>query len=413
MVPGQSVGENDSKHRAGAIKLLQAPNDEDVQLSQQNAYQNIASDEAGYRFVDGRTSFGTITHALDVSHAETEVRHIGFVKVHKAASSTMQNIFFRFGIKRSLTFAFSIHPNYFSRTAKSSLPLVKPSKRSSYDIICNHGVFNKSVYSAILPKDTVYLAIVREPLDLFISSVNFYTQRRYLLDYLARVPEEKLHNLIQKPEVYDRGTFSYTRNVLARDLGFPDTNNTPTIIARLKELGETMKLVLLVEYFDESLILMKRYLNWKLGDILYISSNVYKSEGRGINDLTPDDVDKFKERNKLDYFVYDFFHDKFWKQFTVENGDIIAEVLHFKRVLTKIKTFCNEENESEEATLVIAESNWNEDTVVTFKDCTYMRKAELDFITELRALQGSELKPPRKVQKVVVSRNVRRIPKTL
>ena len=409
-IPGQIIGENGTKHRAGAIKLLQVPSDEDEQLSQQNAYQNIASGQAEYILVDGNGVVERITHALDVSHAETEVRHIGFVKVHKAASSTMQNIFFRFGKKRSLTFVFTTHPNYFSRTAASSLPLVRPSKRSSYDIICNHGVFNESIYSAILPKDTVYLAIVREPLDLFISSVNFYTQRSYLLDYLARVPDNKLHNLIQRPEIYDRGIFSYTRNVLARDLGFLPINNTQTIIARLKELGETMKLVLLVEYFDESLILMKRYLNWKLNDILYIPSNVYKSEGRTLNDLTPEDVDKFKVRNSLDYFVYDFFYDKFWKQFTAENDDIVDEVLHFKRVLTKLKTFCNEENESREPLLVIAETKWNENTLVTSQDCTYMRKPELEFITELRALQGSELRPPRRVRKVVRVQNLRRLP---
>ena len=414
VVPGQVVTENDTKLRAGAIKLLQASNDEESHLYHKIAYQNIVSDEVGNKFVDGTGTLGSITHTLDVTHAETEVRHIGFVKVHKAASSTMQNIFFRFGKRRSLTFAFTIHPNYFSRTAKSSLPLVKPSKRSSYDIICNHGVFNKSVYSAILPKDTVYLAIVREPLDLFISSVNYYTQRGYLLDYLARVPGNKLHNLIEKPEIYDKGTFSYTRNVLARDLGFQDTNNTQTVAAKLKELGETLKLVLLVEYFDESLVLMKRYLNWKLGDILYISSNVYKSEGRSVNDLNPADVDKFKDRNNLDYIVYDFFYDKFWKQFNMESDGIYEEVLHFKRVLTKLKTFCNGGMESHEqnsvGALVIDESKWNENTVVTYEECTYMKKAELKFITELRALQGSELRPPRRVQRMVPP-NLRRFPR--
>lgn len=101
------------------------------------------------------TQFSFETIKLDVHHAEMEVRHIGFVKVHKAASSTMSNIFYRFGKKRNLTFVFTRHPNYFSRTASITYPLIKPSKRIGYDILCNHGVFNKTLYSSILPKDCI------------------------------------------------------------------------------------------------------------------------------------------------------------------------------------------------------------------------------------------------------------------
>jgi hypothetical protein len=97
---------------------------------------------------------------------QLEVRHIGFLKVHKAASSTMQNIFFRFGLKRNLTFVFTSHPNYFSRIPERHLPLVKPRHRKSYDIICTHGVFNYNVYSSLLPTDTVYIATVRDPLSV-------------------------------------------------------------------------------------------------------------------------------------------------------------------------------------------------------------------------------------------------------
>lgn len=395
IVPGISPLHNETNHRAGGVKLLQAPYDEESLSDHLDAYSNGAAISPG-------TSI-----SLDVQHAKAEVRHIGFVKVHKAASSTVQNIFFRFGKKRGLTFVFTVHPNYFSRTARFSLPLVKPSKRSSYDIICNHGVFNKSVYGAILPKDTVYLAIVRQPLDLFISSVNYYTQKRYLLDYLARVPGNKLQNLIQKPEIYDKALFSYTRNVLARDLGFPATNDTSVINKKLEELGKTLKLVLLVEYFDESLILMKRYLHWGLEDILHLSNNVYRKDGMSLNDITPADVEKFKERNALDYRVYDFFYHKFWKQFAMETEDIYEEILHFKRVLTKVRVFCNGEPLTQIDFLILAKSNWNDEIRVTANDCKYMKIEELDFIRELRVIQGSELQTRRRV----LPPGVRRFPR--
>lgn len=120
---------------------------------------------------------------------------------------------------------------------------------------------------------------------------------------------------------------------MARDLGFPETNGVEAIAAKLKELGEIFKLVLLADYFDESLILMKRFLNWKLGDILYLPKNVRNESGMDLKDINPSDVDTFKERNFLDCSVYDFFYRKFWKQYNLENEDIYEEVLHFKQVL--------------------------------------------------------------------------------
>ena len=382
---------NGTNVRAGGIKLLGARDEGETHNK-----HVISRGTRTYTAQDLIDETGS-THALNVQHATSEVRHIGFVKVHKAASSTMQNIFFRFGIKRGLTFVFTTHPNYFSRSSMSHLPVVRPSKRTSYDILCNHGVFNKSIYSSLLPEDTVYLAIVREPLDLFISSVNYYTQRRYLLDYLARTPGNKVQNLIQHADRYDKSLLSYTRNSLARDLGFTNLaqNDTKSIVQKLNELGDALKLVLLVEYFDESLILMKRYLNWKLQDILYLSNNVYKKDGFSLKDLTPDDLDKFKDRNYLDFYVYNYFHKKFWEQFEMETSDIHQEILHFKSVLTTLKTFCNVTPISSEV-LVVEKSNWNEEIHVTRDDCKYMLKEELDFIKELREIQGSQLKVIRK-----------------
>ncbi|XP_053385836.1 galactosylceramide sulfotransferase-like [Mercenaria mercenaria] len=318
-----------------------------------------------------------------------EVRHIGFLKVHKAASSTMQNIFFRFGLKRNLTYVFTKHPNYFSRSAEMHLPLVKPRYRKGYDILCNHGVFNYDIYSSLLPKDTVYLAIVRDPLAVFISAVNYYSQE---LDYIAQITGNRLQELIQRPEVYDREFFSYTKNVMARDFGFPESNNRNRTIAKLKDLGQIFKLVLLVEYFEESLILMKRYLRWKLKEILFLSLNVYKN-GQTSKDLTLNDTKKFKKRNQLDYTVYNFFYKKFWDQYNSETDDINLEVKHFKSVLFDLNIFCNNKaHENDGSLMTVEESKWTEQFTVIVEDCKYMTKDELEFITLLRQKQGSELR---------------------
>ncbi|XP_053385833.1 galactosylceramide sulfotransferase-like [Mercenaria mercenaria] len=343
-----------------------------------------------------KTYSGNAQQQQQQKQQKQEVRHIGFLKVHRAASSTMQNMFFRFGLKRNLTYVFTNHPKYFSRTAQRHLPLVKPRYRNGYDILCNHGVFNYDIYSSLLPKDTVYLAIVRDPLAVFISAVNYYSQKSQNIDYIARIRGNRLQYLIQRPEVYDKEFFSYTKNVMARDFGFPETNDQSQIDSKLKELGHIFKLVLLSEHFEDSLILMKRYLNWKLKDILFLPNNVYEKGQTGI-DLTLNNTEQFEIRNQLDYSVYNYFYKKFWDQFNEETDDIDSEVKHFKNVLFHLKTFCNnkiEFPENDGSVLTVEESKWTEQFIVKFEDCKYMTMYELEFIELLRRKQGSELQIP-------------------
>lgn len=328
----------------------------------------------------------------------SEIRHIGFVKVHKAASSTVQNIFFRFGRKRNLTFVFTNENNYFSRESGSHYPLSIPKNRDGYDIHCVHGIFNHTLYSTILPSDTVYLAIVRDPLQVFVSAVNYYTQTNLHLPYLIKIRGNKLQNLIRKPKAYDKDFFSYTKNVMARDLGFPETFSQTVVDNYLGELDKQLKFVLIVEQFDESLILMKRYLHWSLQDILYIPNNVHVNATWSLSNLTTSDIDLFQERNRLDVLVYDFFYKRFWNQFTAEGHNIITEVLYFKSLLNKVFTFCKNDisqklsSENVKTTLTVSETQWNPEFIVEKEDCRQMTMDELAFIKILRQEQGSELK---------------------
>lgn len=328
---------------------------------------------------------------------DQEIRHIGFVKVHKAASSTMQNIFFRFGLMRNLSFVFTENPNYFSRYYNVTYPVVPARLRDGYDILCIHSVFDEEKFANILPADSVYLAIVRDPVSVFVSAVNFYSQKSQLLSYLEVTPGNKLRTLLDYPQIYDTNVFSYTRNVMARDLGFSKSMGDKQVLKRLGELNTRFKLVLLADYFDESLVLMRRYLNWRLQDILYMPTNVYNKTGWSMLDLNETHINRLKKRNKLDFAVYEFFHEAFWNKFRAEDPSIHEEVLHFKDVLKTVRTFCQRVVNINMKTLskpsknfiIISKSKWNDQFSVRGIDCRFMQKEELKFIKILRRLQGS------------------------
>ena len=56
--------------------------------------------------------------------------------------------------------------------------------------------------------------------------------------------------------------------------GSPDLSYDPQAVDDwLKEIERDFLLVLIVEYFDESLVLLKRLMCWKLQDILYQKRN--------------------------------------------------------------------------------------------------------------------------------------------
>lgn len=347
----------------------------------------------------GQVAIGEINSLHERTHLTThapEVRHIGFLKVHKAASSTVQNIIFRFGFKRNLTFVFTQHPNYFSRSAQNHLPLAAPKFRHGYDILCNHGIFNYSIYSSLLPNDTVYIGIVRDPLAVFISAVNFYSQKSQALGYLARIRVKKLQKLIYQPDIFDAGFFSYTKNVMSRDFGFPISNDPNTIANKLSELDNIFKLVLIVEQFEESLVLMRRHLHWRMQDILFLPKNAYTDRGEGVSlaELNSTDIETFKKRNHLDYKVYEFFLEKSRKQFQSEPNDIQLEVSLFKKVLSNVSDFCNTRKVDDNSVLKIEASNWNEEFYVNSMDCWLMKVDELNFIRILRRKQGSAIRRP-------------------
>lgn len=315
----------------------------------------------------------------DNSRSSQEVRHNAFLKVHKTGSSTLQNIFLRFGYKRNLTIVLPTKGNKLT----PNIPLLDPLKDKRYDILAIHSRFNHSVFTSLLPNDSVYIGTVRDPLEVMISSA-YYHRNMWHVPYLQKVPDENfIQNLIRFPEKYDQQEYSLTKNSMADVFGFPKglhLSDKSKIQKYLEYLGTIFRLVLITEHFNESLVLLKRYLHWKLTDILFIPLNEYKHYSVKELNITELEKSKFKERNYIDYALYNFFYERFVKQISLEK-DIIDEVAHFASVQRRVQLYCLL---SDTQGLRISGSRWNESFLVTKSDCDLMKMPELDFIEKLR-----------------------------
>ncbi|XP_045191344.1 galactose-3-O-sulfotransferase 2-like [Mercenaria mercenaria] len=301
--------------------------------------------------------------------------HIAFLKVHKAGSSTLQNIFFRFGLKHMLNVLVPKTGNFLHGRYQ-----IMPLKQNEhYDIFACHTYYRKDKFESLLPADAVKIGIVRHPLGRMISSAFFYREVSRF-KYLVNVPSKRfVNNLVNFPEKYDPKYFSFTRNSMARDFGFPmfQPSDIKNIRKYLDKLNSEFLLILVLEKFNESLVLLKRILNWELIDILYLAKNTHQHEPVFLNET---EVEKFKIINFLDYEIYEYFLKVFEMKLQNTSKEFNDEVTFFKTVLEKVDVFCNTQND----TLVFESSKWNDELTVSMTDCALMKRTELSFIALLR-----------------------------
>lgn len=235
-----------------------------------------------------------------------------FLKTHKTASSSIFNIFARFGIENNLKMTLpkiggNVWPypidtwNLDNRTLNSHMNLI-------------HSVYSKSVHNFFPKNETFYFTILRNTTKQWSSIFTFYdigyimkldnskeSMRKYIDEY--KNPEEKLPA--------DFGAM--TRNPNFYDFGYNNRNldNEDKIKKAILEIDEIFDLVLITELWDSSILLLKQKLNLDFDDIVVLNANerIQKSE-----DLPEELKAKINEFNKADYQMYTYFYNKIKKE---------------------------------------------------------------------------------------------------
>ncbi|MBN3325547.1 G3ST2 sulfotransferase, partial [Atractosteus spatula] len=77
-------------------------------------------------------------------------------------------------------------------------------------------------------------------------------------------------------------------------------------------IENTFDLILVSEYFDESMILLKNALCWELDDVVSFKLNSRSNKTR--QDLSPRTMEKIKQWNSLDWKLYLHFNATFWRK---------------------------------------------------------------------------------------------------
>nr|XP_025041318.1 galactose-3-O-sulfotransferase 2-like [Pelodiscus sinensis] len=230
--------------------------------------------------------------------------HVVFLKTHKTASSTIMNLLFRFGETHNLTFALPArgasqlgYPHYFR--AEFVEGFGAPGHAPHFNIMCHHLRFLRDQVQRVMPNSTFYFSILRNPVHLMESSFSYYkgtspfARARSLEEFLSQ-PERFYRPL--EPDSH------YAKNLMAFDFGF---NHNGAVSAQhsqqmLRHLEQVFDLLLLSEYFDESMVLLKEALCWDLDSVVAFPLN--SREGGTRSPLSQSTAEKIKSWNSLDWW---------------------------------------------------------------------------------------------------------------
>ncbi|XP_067687368.1 galactosylceramide sulfotransferase-like [Haliotis asinina] len=313
------------------------------------------------------------------------VTKLAFLKVHKAGSSTVANIIQRFGFTRNLNFVVPRKPfhtsayNYIGHRGDSVSRdnILPPPLGETYDILWNHVTYNHNAFRDVMPKETRYISILREPFDQFVSAFEYYVlvgrRRNVTLQQHSNPLAAYLDN--EKPASL---RVNRIRNSQSNDMGFefPALTNRTAAMTYISQIENDFDLVMLMEYFDESLVLLKRILCWSLKDILYFLHN--KNTRRQHWMFSQEHYKKHQNLSRADYDLYTHFRKVFWKKVWSQGSDFFDEVRYFKQLLIQLRDYCVVGR-----TLEVPASRWGDGFVVDNRDCFYMKISELAFFDRI------------------------------
>ncbi|KAL4229354.1 galactose-3-O-sulfotransferase 2 [Mactra antiquata] len=322
------------------------------------------------------------------------VRHIAFLKVHKTASSTAQNVFLRYGDERNLSFVLAHTKgesgwlNVISYENSITESNIVPAPRGQpFDLLCCHVIYNRKAFESVLPRDTVYIGIVREPISRFQSAIKYFSPRFILKlpgnNPLSIYAKNPLEHEPQNPRQ------SQTNNRMAVEFGFPEelfpgkalNGSQKDIDAYIKKLDGEFDFIIISEMFDESMVLMKQRLGWETKDVLYVDKNVGGKITNTKKILHEEDHDNIRKFLYLDIAVYNLAMERF--NTLVEEGgeEFENELQEFKAERIKITQFCNS---SKASSIFIKATEFHNDYSVTKNDCKTFAKHEKDLIQKQR-----------------------------
>lgn len=216
-------------------------------------------------------------------------------------------------------------------------------------ILCNHARYDGRAMTAAMPNGTVFITILRHPVALFQSTFSYFELVRYLNLSGDSLPDQ-IRNFFKHSEQFMKRTSHPVRlinNGMMFDLGlnqscYLDDN---CIKKHIKHIEEKFFLILITEYFDESLVLLKRELCWSMEDVTYF---VFLKRRTKPASLPKDIQSLIMAFNRADLMLYNYFNNSFWRKIKQQDSRFFEEVAQLKELNKQMFEKCSDKKTNAE-----------------------------------------------------------------
>lgn len=286
---------------------------------------------------------------------------MGFIKTHRTGSSTLSSIIHRIGDQRNLSFVLPAGDKHANALGwPGAFPGVEAlafngAPMHQFDIVCNNAVFNSQRMKEYLKPSPLFFTVLRSPVAQVESSFEFFhppcdagwDSRINWLENLNRIEEEK--NMGERGPVLK----AQFRNSQAADLGWyehsrdsDDDHDDGAISEWIDGIDSSFGLVVLTEYFNEGLALLRRKLGLDTSDLRYIRM---KRGSPAREKPTDEQIERVKDLNHVDQRLYEHFNRTFWKHWDAAGGWSVlgSEVRELRARNEVLERACSEEDDNE------------------------------------------------------------------
>ncbi|XP_077984611.1 galactosylceramide sulfotransferase-like [Glandiceps talaboti] len=288
------------------------------------------------------TAFGNLNNdSVDNAMICQPKKNIIFIKTAKTGGSTMSTIIYRYGLKHNLIAAVDPYRTSFIREDETSKHYIIKEYNCGdfpgYNIMASHILYNRPAMEEIV-LDAKYVTIIRSPYPRLKSAFYFSGRDRGFpnspnpfKEYIKLRCDEFIQKGRRRLKLY-----------LSRFRLQGSTDNT-LLSSELRRLDKELDLVMLTEYYDESLVLLRKLMCWEFEDLVYIPMKVHAVYQPPI---TTDVVDMINKFGTLDIKFYEYFNNTFWEKVRNYDGDFSADLEKFRTLQNDVSRQCVNWNES-------------------------------------------------------------------
>lgn len=264
------------------------------------------------------------------------VNDIFFLKIPKCASTSLMNIFMRYGKKHNLSFALPLQGQQHLGVQKPfTTDMLIPHPKGIYNVFSQHTRLRIKVMRTLMP-NAKFVTIIRYPAAMLESYYSYNgLEKRLGVNFSSFMQDPEKFAMVRKY------TVDTLRNVMLYYFGLDVSKmgSKKAVDDTIEMIRREFDLVMIAEKHEESLILLKDLLCWNLSDVVVLPTNVRISAHK--TKLDKSLIKKVTEWNRGDYRLYKFFL-KVFDENVKSYGEqkMTREIRQLKRLINSTKAQC-------------------------------------------------------------------------